>query len=480
MDNSYAEFYSVLSKLLRNVKPFTPEEKLADKSKPSYCSNQSSAAPEPLMAGPVKVEIAEGDISEDRSDAIVNATNETMQLVGSGVAGAILQKGGPEMQKMCNTKVSKGFRLKDGKVCDTPSAGRLKCKRVFHVAYNHKQSLVKAVDACLKRAEELHLNSIAFPAIGTGIAGISSDEAVYSICISIISFGHTNPKHVRQVRIVVLQKTLCQLFESKFIELVNKPGLFQRLASSVSSWFSTEESASGSCRVVPAQSQEKSPTYENSVLHLQIYAEDKDKVAKTKDRLQQMIDDQFTSDQLTDDVISRLSSKQKNYFKGIAEQKFIEITFKTSKDSNCIQLRGDRNDIADLKFEIQSQLNHIRAFESMQREAKLLQDKITWQWLSITGDYEDYDVLTNYRIEQAYQNDSEMIFMDKTDLGYEQFDFKKMVGNDGHSVYDIQRLDLEDLLKESESRKYICFVCFREMISCTTVVVHNRDRPCFC
>jgi len=447
MDNAYAEFYSVLSKGLGNAKPSTSE---ADKCKAPVYSIHGSTFAEPLMAGALKVEIMEGDITEDNSDAIVNTTNETMQLLGSGVAGAVLQKAGPEMQKICNTIVSKGFRLKEGKMCDTPSSGRLKCKHVFHIAYNQRQSLGKAVDSCLKRAEELHLNSIAFPAVSTGIAGINSDEAAYSICISVIAFGHMNPKYVRQVRIIVLQKALCELFRNKFVELVNKPGLFQRLSSSLSSWFNTIGSVSGGDCVVPAQPQQKSLTYENSILYIQIYAEDMEKVTKTKDRLQRMIDDQFTSDQLTDNVIPRLSKKQKDYFKGIAEQKHIEITIETGKDSNCIQLRGDRNDVADLKFEIQCYLNHIHAFESMQREAKLLQDKVKWQWLSNTYEYEDYDVLTNYRIEQAYQNDRDMMFVDKTDQDYEQFDFKKMMANDGHSVYHIQRIDLEDLLKEGK------------------------------
>jgi len=448
MDNTYAEFYSVLSKRLGHAKLSTLDLKLSDKSKVHVYSMHDSAAADPLKAGPLKVEIMEGDITEDSSDAIVNTTNETMQLQGSGVAGAVLQKGGPEMQKICNTIVSKGFRLKEGEMCDTPSSGHLKCKRVFHIAYNQRNSLGKAVDSCLKRAEELHLKSIAFPAISTGIAGIKSDDAAYSICISIIAFGHMNPKHVRQVRIIVLQKALCQLFTNKFMELVNKPGLFQRLTSNVSSWFNTVGSVSGGDCVAPAQPQQKSPTYENSILHIQIYAEDMEKVTRTKDRLQRMIDDQFTSDQLTDNVISRLSAKMMDYFNGIAKQKHIEITIETGKDLNCIHLRGDRNDVADLKFEIQHHLNHIHAFESMQREAKLLQDKVKWQWLSNAYEYEDYDVLTNYRIEQAYQNDREMIFVDKTDQDYEQFDFKKMLANDGHSMYQIQRIDLEDLLKE--------------------------------
>lgn len=45
-----------------------------------------------------------------------------------------------------------------------------------------------------------------------------------------------------------------------------------------------------------------------------------------------------------------------------------------------IQLRGNCRDVADLMFEIQQEINQIRALESLHKEAKLLQDKLKWYW----------------------------------------------------------------------------------------------------
>ena len=74
-----------------------------------------------------------------------------MQLVGADVAGVILQKGGPGMQTVCDALVSQGIRLHEGKVCDTPSTGNLKCLKVFHVVpHKNKQMLGKTIAACLK------------------------------------------------------------------------------------------------------------------------------------------------------------------------------------------------------------------------------------------------------------------------------------------------------------------------------------------
>ena len=412
-------------------------------------------AVESFAVGSVNVEILQGDITEDDSDAIVNTTNEMMQLVGSGVAGAILQKGGPDMQKVCDAVISQGFKLQEGKVCDTPATGQLKCKKIFHVVAtdDHNQLLGKTISACLKRAEKLKFSSIAFPAIGTGMSGYTLDDAAHSICSSIIAFGQSSPVHVKQVRIVIFQSAMYQSFKDKFVEIVNKPGLWKRMASVVSSWIygdgSAEESVTKHALPSPPQPVKPALTIsEKSVLLIQIYAEDLNKVKKTEERLHRLIDEQFTNENFADEEISKLTNKQKEDLRRKAKQKHVEITIEIGKDFSYIKLRGDRNDVADLKVDIQQVLGIIRANESKQREAKLLHDKVKWSWLNEDGEYEEYDALTNYHIEEAYQKNKDKPFMYETEDVREKFDFKKMEASEDHSLYKIKRVDIEDLLKQ--------------------------------
>ena len=105
MDNTYAEFDKLLSSKpsaagssLVQEAPYDSEDLSSAEThhrtrafKPvprSSLAHYSTA--EVFTAGSVRVEILQGDITEDDSDAIVNTTNERMQLVGTGVAGAIL------------------------------------------------------------------------------------------------------------------------------------------------------------------------------------------------------------------------------------------------------------------------------------------------------------------------------------------------------------------------------------------------------
>ena len=475
MDNTYVEFDKLLSSrpsvvgssLVQedpeNLLPAEIYHRARVPRVPPKSATAYSGAAEVFTAGNLKVEIMHGDITEDDSDVIVNTTNAKMQLVGSGVAAAILRKGGPEMQTICDAVVSNGFQLQEGKVCDTPSTGNLKCKKVFHVVIpqDDKQLLSKTIGACLKRAEKLQLNSVAFPAIGTGILGYSLEEAAHGICSSIIAFGQkTNPVNVKRVRIIIFQKEMYQSFIDKFSEIANKPGILKRMGNAVLSWFTgdgssevVDEPLSGSNPsigpvVLPHGPTSVSKITERSVLLIQIYAEDKQKVAKTEERLQRIIEEQFVNEKINNELIANLSQNQKDDLLRKAKQKHVQIIFEIGADLNYIQLKGDRTDVADLKFDIQEILRQISSVESTKREAKLLQAKVKWQWLNDNCDYEDYDELLNYYIEEAYQQDKTKPYTYRSEGVSEKFNFIKMEADDGEGVFKIKRVDIEDLLKE--------------------------------
>jgi len=117
------------------------------------------------------LELLEADITEMETDAIVNAANANL-ILGGGVAGAIRRKGGPEIQKECNTT---GGTFVGGAVIT--GAGNLKAKHVIHAVGprmgegNEDEKLKSATLNSLKLADEKKLKSISFPAISTGIFG---------------------------------------------------------------------------------------------------------------------------------------------------------------------------------------------------------------------------------------------------------------------------------------------------------------------
>jgi O-acetyl-ADP-ribose deacetylase (regulator of RNase III) len=125
--------------------------------------------------GDERIELLLGDITGVEVDAIVNAANNDLQL-GGGVAGAIRRKGGPSIQEECNRIGT----IPLGEAAAT-GAGRLKAKVVIHAASmslggrTTEEHLAASTANCLKRAEERDVKTIAFPAVGTGIAGFPAD-----------------------------------------------------------------------------------------------------------------------------------------------------------------------------------------------------------------------------------------------------------------------------------------------------------------
>ena len=135
-----------------------------------------------------KLKLAKGDITELEVDAIVNAANEKLKM-GGGVAGAILRKGGHEIQEECD-KI--GY-CPVGEAVVT-GAGKLKAKCVIHAVGprygegDEDNKLRNATLNSLKRAEERGLKSIAFPAISTGIFGFPKDRCADIMLSTIIDY----------------------------------------------------------------------------------------------------------------------------------------------------------------------------------------------------------------------------------------------------------------------------------------------------
>jgi len=124
-----------------------------------------------VPAAEKQIRISQGDITEMDVDAIVNAANNDLQL-GAGVAGAIRRKGGPSIQQECDDIGS----IPIGSAAIT-GGGSLKARHVIHAASMQlggsttAESLRGSTAWSLRLAREHGLKSIAFPAVGTGIAG---------------------------------------------------------------------------------------------------------------------------------------------------------------------------------------------------------------------------------------------------------------------------------------------------------------------
>jgi len=131
----------------------------------------------------VKVRIVQGDITQQTTDAIVNAANSSL-MGGGGVDGAIHRAGGPAILEECKQIVARQGRLPAGQAVIT-TGGRLKAEYVIHTVgpvwhggrQGEPDTLASADRESLKTAVARGLKSVAFPSISTGAYGYPTDAA---------------------------------------------------------------------------------------------------------------------------------------------------------------------------------------------------------------------------------------------------------------------------------------------------------------
>ena len=170
------------------------------------------------MSAKAKIRLIQGDITDCTTEAIVNAANTDLWL-GSGVAGAILKKGGEEIQKECQRlgPIERGEAAVSG-------AGKLKTRYVIHAASmsfdeeTDEASLYDAVKNSLLRASELNIKSIAFPAIGTGVSGFDTRACAEIMLSEILRLLPEMPQ-LEKVEIVLYDPESLAIFQEEFEKL---------------------------------------------------------------------------------------------------------------------------------------------------------------------------------------------------------------------------------------------------------------------
>lgn len=175
-----------------------------------------------------KLSIMKGDITQQATDAIVNAANSSL-MGGGGVDGAIHRAGGPTILEECKQIVARQGRLPTGKAVLT-TGGNLKAKYVIHTvgsvwhggSKGEAELLESAYRESLKLAADNHLTSVSFPSISTGAYGYPVNKASRVALDAVISFLRESITSVKEVVFVLFDSRTFDAYSSALQEIMEK------------------------------------------------------------------------------------------------------------------------------------------------------------------------------------------------------------------------------------------------------------------
>lgn len=157
--------------------------------------------------GKSTLELIQGDITAQDTDAVVNAANKRL-APGGGVAGAIHRAAGPKLWEECRklggcetgeAKITKGYNLKAPYVIHTVGP-------VYSGKEEDPKLLADSYRNSLRVAKEEGIKSISFPALSTGAFGYPMKEAAKIAFETVINFLKETDE-IELVRFVLHGKT---------------------------------------------------------------------------------------------------------------------------------------------------------------------------------------------------------------------------------------------------------------------------------
>jgi O-acetyl-ADP-ribose deacetylase len=162
-----------------------------------------------------RVAIELGDIALCETEAVVNAANNELWM-GSGVAGALKRAGGVviEQEAISQGPVAVGDSVLTG-------AGSLPCLHVIHAAAMAPgrdatpESAAAATRSALRLAAEKNIDSIAFPALGAGVGGLSLHDCAQAMLEAVRNHCQRQ-EQPGEIHLVLFGQNALQIFEQVF------------------------------------------------------------------------------------------------------------------------------------------------------------------------------------------------------------------------------------------------------------------------
>ncbi|XP_006137712.2 protein mono-ADP-ribosyltransferase PARP14 [Pelodiscus sinensis] len=387
-----------------------------------------------MQIGSIIFQIASGDITKEKVDVIVNISNKLFNLK-TGVSKAVLESAGPQVEAECAELASQPHND-----LITTQPGNLKCKKIIHlVAQNDTKSLVSKV---LRECELNSYTSVAFPAIGTGQAGIDPEEVANNMMDAIVEFASDQSvQSVKHIKIIIFQPQLMSVFLASMRKREGTTNVPE--ASTSESLLSKFVSFLGFGKRTTEKKQAVVLQKKIELTIFQICGESQKNVKDAVSWIKNLILKEQDENMISDEWISSFDERQCKELAELQRKLHILIQLECKELVPFIRISGVTKDVLRASLEIQDMIKRVREVQEEQSKAELLSNLVEWQYFK-HNQYLPFDKLTNLRLEDASVVNQKEIDITFENKHYKVNVVKKRAIDDQGKVMAIQRVSKDE------------------------------------
>ena len=359
--------------------------------------------------GDVSVEVLEGDITEEKTDAIAVFGNANLNLMGA-VGQAICRKEGRQIEAEAKRKAPQR----------AGSTVLLKTRELpsRYIAHIYPQSdsyddLKEATRSMFERCDKKSLTSVSIPAIGTGVMGKSAKTSAQLILHSFAELCVKGSlRNIKRVRIIIFEGKMVDDFKAELANVLRNPEeILKNAGGGVVNWikekfayvaslFSSKPTGAGSSGMASNITGGGKEDFEPATLVL--YGFEQKAIRESRKRLVEIVEDNISKIETKREDYKQLSDQQIKQIELYALKR--DVLFEFDKKNGTVRLIGYARDAAnilsDLNDLITDQLKETQEREKQQLVAGLVQ----WKEVQKGGTVINYDPILNCKLETMYQD----------------------------------------------------------------------------
>ncbi|XP_056145314.1 protein mono-ADP-ribosyltransferase PARP14 isoform X2 [Lampris incognitus] len=372
-----------LQEYLQGLKQWNSNEEMpndtdedSDESTSSEEYDDTWANPSEALVGPLRVRVICGDITKEKTDAVVSSTNTSLNR-RSGVSGAILKAAGHTVVDECEIL---GTQPKDGVVITKP--GNLTTRHIIHmVGPTEEKAITNSMLKVLKMCEDHKLQSVSFPALGTGAGNLKTPEVGNAMVTAIEHFlTMTKTPSLTAIHLVIFQPEMMKSFQevlkkmkkptpkpaatSKMCKFPNMPGATQS-TSAVSPIQHPVLCLASACKAVSFPA-----------MHAEVLGCSVTNLAQMKKMMDNQISQEYHSVELPSSQFPLLLEAEKRTIVELSQKNQVCVLLST-RDKATIS--GKRDDVLDMVVQIKTLLEEAEKRERRKEEVRRLQETVRWE-----------------------------------------------------------------------------------------------------